>query len=69
MSTANNKIENKNYEKVNHVASDGDSIYSPEFEDRPGGQVFVSFDKIRDIVKEELDKRFGPSLNNNIENV
>ena len=66
----NNKKDNNifpsnvfNYEHANCITETGDSIYSPEFEERQGGQIFVNESKIRDIVKEELDKRFGPSIN------
>lgn len=58
--TDNNK---RKFEYANCVSENGDSIYSPEFEERNGGQVFVNESKIRDIVKDELDKRFGPSIN------
>jgi hypothetical protein len=65
MSQQDKKIKNNNkkifdYEVTNHIPDSADSIYSPEFEDRLGGQVFVSEDKIRDIVNEELEKRFDP---------
>jgi hypothetical protein len=53
-----------NYEHASCISETGDSIYSPEFEERNGGQIFVNESKIRDIIKEELDKRLGPSHNN-----
>jgi hypothetical protein len=51
-----------NYEQYN--ISDEDSIYSPKFEERQGGQIFVSISEIRKIVNEELDKRLGHSISN-----
>ena len=55
----------KGYELFNVVADDGDSIYSPDFEEIDGlplgGQMYISENKIRDIVNEELDKRLGKS--------
>ena len=61
------KTRPKNYELYNIVSETRDSVYSPEYEefstllddDLGEGQVYVSEDKIRDIVKEELDKRLG----------
>lgn len=61
-STHNNK--NKKYEVFNHKSDNGDSIYALPIDQVKGGQIYVSEDKIRDIVKEELEKRFGPSINN-----
>ena len=58
----NNSIQ---YESINVVSDDGDSIYSPPLEELfQDGQIYVSKDKIRNIVNEELDRRLGPSLNN-----
>lgn len=56
MSTNNNK---KKYRVWNHVSDDGDSIYAAPLEDLPGGQTYVLEDKMRDLINEELDKRFG----------
>ena len=58
------KKKNKDYEKVNYVSDNGDSIYAAPIEDLPGGQEYYSLNVIREIIKEELDKRFGPSINN-----
>ena len=55
----------KDFEPFNVVAEDGHSIYYPPLEESKGGQIYVSEDKIRDIVVDELSKRFGPALNNN----
>lgn len=51
----------KGYETFNVVTDDGDSIYSPPFEELATceGQVFFSEDKIAEIVHKELDKRLG----------
>lgn len=57
MSTYNNK--KKKYEVWNYVPEDRDSILELPIEEVIGGQVFVSEEKIRDIVNEELDKRLG----------
>jgi hypothetical protein len=58
-----------NFEPFNFVAEDGDSIYYPPLKELKDGQIYVSEDKIRDIVTDELSKRFGPALNNNNGNV
>lgn len=53
----NNSIQ---YESINVVSKDGDSIYSPPLEELfQDGQIYVSKDKIRDIVNEEIDKKLG----------
>ena len=62
------KVNNNNLEPFNVVAEDGDSIYTIPINECIGGQVYVSEDKIRDIVNEELDRRIGPSLINNHRN-
>lgn len=54
----NNK-NNKKYEVVNHISDNGDSIYALPIEQVTGGQIYISEDKIRDIVQDELAKRFG----------
>ena len=61
--------KNKDYEKVNYVSNNGDSIYAAPIEDLPGGQAYYSLNIIREIIKEEFDRRFGPSLNNKNEDV
>jgi hypothetical protein len=55
------EIKLQNYELFNVVSETGDSIYfpSPTGKLLGGGQVYVSIDKIRDIVNEELEKRLG----------
>ena len=58
-----NNNKNKKYEVRNHVSDNGDSISAVPIKELPGGQIYVSENKIRDIVKEELDRRLGPSLN------
>ena len=67
LSITNNNKKIK-YEDLNFVSNDTDSIYALPIEQLRGGQIYVSEDKIRDIVKEELDKRLGPSKNNINEN-
>lgn len=67
LSITNNNNKRK-YENLNFVSYYGDSIYALPIEQLQGGQVYVSEDKIRDIVKEELKKRLGPSRKNNFEN-
>ena len=57
MSNYDNK--NKKYEVENHISDNQDSIYALPIDEVKGGQVYVSEDKIRDIVKEELNKRLG----------
>jgi protoporphyrinogen oxidase len=59
-------IFKNNYEKMNVVSSDGDSIYELPIEQvKAEGQIYVSEEKIRDIVKEELKKLFGGSTKDN----
>jgi hypothetical protein len=58
LSITNNNKKIK-YEDWNIVSNDGDSIYALPIEQLEGGQIYVSEDKIRDIVNEELDKRLG----------
>lgn len=65
------KITNKNskkFEPFNVVSETGDSIYPAtqieELEQEGGGQVYISLSEIRKIINEELDKRFGSSINN-----
>ena len=65
---SNTKNNKKKYEIANHISDNGDSVYAAPVEESRGGQIFYSFDVIRDIVNEELDKRLGPSEKNNIEN-
>lgn len=60
MSSITNNKKKINYEDVNLVSKDGDSIYDLLIGQVRGGRIYVSKDKIRDIVKEELDKRLGP---------
>ena len=57
----NTNNKNKKYEVENHISDNQDSIYALPIDEVKGGQVYVSEDKIRDIVKEELDKRLGVS--------
>jgi hypothetical protein len=52
---------NKKYEVANFIPNDGDSIYPVPIEELPGGQIYYSLDIIKEIINEELDKRFGPS--------
>jgi hypothetical protein len=60
---------NKEYEPINILSENGDSIYSvsstDEIKDERNGQIFVLMSEIIKIVNEELDKRLGSSLNNN----
>lgn len=54
------KVSDNNYEAFNVVAEDGNSIYYPPLgQELKGGQIYVSEDKIRDIVNKVLDKRLG----------
>jgi hypothetical protein len=62
--TQDNNNNKRKYEVENHISENGDSIHALPIKELTGGQIYVSEDKIRDIVKEELDKRFGPSINN-----
>ena len=59
LSNTNNNKKRK-YEDLNFVSNDGDSIYALPIEQLQREQVYVFEDKIRDIINEELDKRFGP---------
>jgi hypothetical protein len=63
------KIPTKNYELYNIVSENGDSIYSPQYEEvikLDGGQMYIAEDKIREIVKDELAKYFnGVNFNKN----
>ena len=63
--TNNNNNKKRKYEDLNFVSNNGDSIYNLPIEELQGGQTYVSEAKIRDIVKEELDKRLGPFNNAN----
>ena len=58
----NNK--NKKFEFANYVPEDRDSILELPFDEVVGGQVYVSEDKIREIVKDELKRRFGSCKKN-----
>lgn len=60
LSITNNNKKIK-YEDLNIFSNDVDSIYTLPIEQLQGGQTYVSEAKIRDIVKEELDKRLGTS--------
>ena len=51
--------QNKKYEVLNHISDTGDSIYGLPLDQMAGGQIYVSEDKIRDIVRDELEKHFG----------
>jgi hypothetical protein len=58
------KVNNdtKGYETFNVVADDGDSIYTAdnkELATREGGRVFISEDKIIDIVNKIIDSKLG----------
>jgi len=59
------KESNHIFEPFNVVAEVGDSIYTIPINECIGGQVYISEDKVRDIINEELDKRLGSSLKNN----
>ena len=59
--------KNKDYEKINYVSNNGDSIYAAPIEDLPGGQAYYSLNVIREIIKEELDHRFGPCEKNMVD--
>ena len=60
LSSSKDNSNSIQYESLNVVSDNGDSIYSPVLEELfQGGQMYVSEDKIRDIVNEELDKRLG----------
>lgn len=70
----NSRINNNNnkYESFNIVSETGDSIFDASTIEESiikmngdGGQIFVAEDKIREIVKEELDKRLGILSNTN----
>ena len=59
-----NHNNTKKYESFNVSSETGDSIYSPVFEEitavtKEKGQVFISIDKLNEMVQRELDKRFG----------
>ena len=66
LSITNNNKKRK-YEDLNFVSNDGDSIYALPIEQLQGEQVYVFEDKIRDIVNEELNKRFGPCKKNTVD--
>jgi hypothetical protein len=56
----NNHI--KKYERFNIVSETGDSIYSPiagGLSGKQDGQVFVSLDKLEEIVNKIIDQRLG----------
>ena len=55
----------KEYEKINIVSENGDSIYGVHFEEQIGGQIFVAESKIEEIVNRIIDQRLGSALNNN----
>ena len=57
--TFTENVNNNNFEPINIIFEDGDSIYSPPIDELKSGQVYVSEDKVRDIVNEVLDKRLG----------
>ena len=66
LSITNNNKKIK-YEDLNFVSNDGDSIYALPIEQLQGEQVYVFEDKIRDIVNEELNKRFRPCKKNTVD--
>ena len=68
MFNTKNNIKKKKYEIANYISDNGDSIYALPIDQIIGGQIYVSEDKIRDIVKDELNHRLGPSLNKNNQN-
>jgi hypothetical protein len=55
----------KEYEKINILSENGDSIYSVLFEEQIGGQIFVAESKIEEMVNKIIDQRLGDALNNN----
>ena len=52
-------VSDTKYEELNIRSENGESIYSPPIDELKGGQVYVSEDKIRNIVNKVLDKRLG----------
>lgn len=58
----------REYEKINIVSENEDSIYGVHFEEQIGGQIFVAESKIEEIVNRIIDQRLGNSINNSKEN-
>ncbi len=59
------------YELYNVVPENGDSIYSPQYEEYSifeKGQVFVSETVLEEYINRILDQRLGSSINNNKRN-
>ena len=55
------ETKTKGYEICNIVDDDGDSIHAADTEQlaKDEGQVFISVDKLNEMIQKELDKRFG----------
>ena len=63
------KVNNiiKGYETFNVVSETGDSIYTAdnkELATSEGGRVFISEDKLEEIVNRLIEQRLGPSRHN-----
>jgi hypothetical protein len=73
--TKETKIHYSKYESFNVVSENGDSIYSPEYEEFTTldnisfrDQIFISETAIEEIVDRIIDQRLGLFINNNKEN-
>lgn len=63
----NTTANRKNFESFNILSENGDSIYSPLFEQstiEEKGQIFISKDIIVDLINIEVEKRVGASNRN-----
>lgn len=58
---------NKKYEIANHISDNYDSIYAAPIEESRGGQIYYSLEAIREIVNQEIDRRFGPYKKNRMD--
>ena len=56
------KNKKPKYEVFDYIPDNYDSIRAPEFEDRPGGQIYINENSIKDLVKDELAKLLGPAI-------